>query len=292
MKPEFEKIEVALDTSLRVGIFTAKKTCKKVKWHFHPEYEIVYIKNGYGYLQIDKYHREYQDGVLLFIGPNTPHMPFGNKVFDDRLEVVVQFTESFIEEKISLFPEFTDILNLVTQSKKGLIFNPAIKQKLGPLFEKLAHLNATERLLSVLQILDVLSKTQSYSALKTQGFNPAYKARDVERINFAFEYVYNSYHKEISTADVAEHLGLTTNSFCRLFKKATHKTFMQFINDFRLHKAATMLLSKPSLSVSEVMYQCGFNDHSYFTKQFKKLLGVPPSEYIRQRLKEHEAATF
>lgn len=280
MKPTYEKIEVAVNTSLKVGVYGVKTNCLKVNWHIHPEYEIVYIKNGSGTVQIDKYISNYENGILLFLGPNTPHMPFGNDDFENRMEVVIQFGEDFIINKLRLFPEFSSILKLISLSKKGIIFHSSIKNKTADLFEKLKSSSSTEKLLNVFQILHILSQASEFKTIKKNDFNLNYKTKDIQRINYAFEYVNNSFHKEIATRIIAKKVGLTTNSFCRLFKKTTHKTFTQFINEFRIRKA-TELLDQGEFSISEVMYKCGYNDPSYFSKQFKRYKGVSPSVYLK-----------
>ena len=101
------------------------------------------------------------------------------------------------------------------------------------------------------------------------------------RISKVIDYINEHYKEQIVIAELAERIGLTKNSFCRFFKKMTQKTFVQFVNEFRIGKAVE-ILSENQMSVSEAMYLSGFNDPSYFTKQFKKYQGVTPSEYLLQ----------
>ncbi|WP_103866295.1 AraC family transcriptional regulator [Aquimarina sp. I32.4] len=56
---------------------------------------------------------------------------------------------------------------------------------------------------------------------------------------------------------------------------------MDFVNEFRIKKAQEYFEYNDS-AISEVMYQCGFNDPSYFSRQFKKYTGITPSIYIKQ----------
>ena len=73
---------------------------------------------------------------------------------------------------------------------------------------------------------------------------------------------------------MAEIVGLTTNSFCRFFKKVNQKSFVQFVNEFRINKAIEMMNLNYS-SIFETMYACGFNDPSFFNRQLKKLKECP-----------------
>ena len=207
-------------------------------------------------------------------------MPFGNHDFENRIEVVIQFDEQFISQKISVFPEFNALLKVINLSKRGLIFHPSVKTNTAHLFEKFDKLNPAEKLLNVFKILHALSQTSAFDTIKENDFNIDYRLKDFERINYAFEYVNQTYHKNISTSHIAHEIGLTTNSFCRLFKKTTHKTFTQFVNEFRVQKAVD-LLDLRKFSVSEVMFQCGYNDPSYFAKQFKRNKGLSPTQYLK-----------
>ncbi len=280
MKPTYEKIEVTPNTSFKVGVYHQDSLCPEINWHFHPEYEIVYIKNGKCNVQIDKYASTYDNGVLLFLGPHTPHMPFGNNDNSNQIEVVIQFDTNFIENKLSIFPEFSKIISLINLSKKGIIFHPSVKEKTASLFEKFESLDPAESLLNVFQILLNLAKTTAFDTINKNDFSFNYQIKDFERINYVFNYVSNSYDKELSTRIIAQKIGLTTNSFCRLFKKTTHKTFTQFINEYRIQKAIDFL-EEGKYSVSDVMYKCGYNDLSYFSKQFKRNRGISPSKYLK-----------
>lgn len=75
MKLQFEKIEPEEGSSFRVIHSTEAETCR-VYWHYHPEYEIVFIPFGDGQRRIGTNVSKYESGELVFIGPNLPHLNF------------------------------------------------------------------------------------------------------------------------------------------------------------------------------------------------------------------------
>ncbi|MEM8894915.1 MAG: AraC family transcriptional regulator, partial [Bacteroidota bacterium] len=85
---------------------------------------------------------------------------------------------------------------------------------------------------------------------------------------------------------VADQIGLTENSFCRFFKKMTGKSFIQFVNEFRINKAAESIHLE-SKGVGEIMYESGFNDPSFFNRQFRKYRGVSPLSYMKAHRNNH-----
>ncbi|AXT50954.1 AraC family transcriptional regulator [Aquimarina sp. BL5] len=280
MKPSYEQIYLDQSKSLKIESYTKDSLCNKVNWHLHPEYEIVFIRNGNGIIQVESNIEKYQEGLLIFLGPNMPHMPFGNTDFEDNVEVVIQFNESFIKEKLTHFPEFYSILEFIRNSPKGCLFSKATKEKLSASFLKLSNQNNVEKLLNFMHILYDLSVSNNRKPIVTSNHLEIDKTA-LPRISKVFDFVNKNYAKKIQSKTIAKQLGLTTNSFCRMFKSATNKSFISFLNEFRIKKAQEHFENK-NTSISEVLYECGFNDPSYFCKQFRKYTGVSPSMYIKE----------
>lgn len=279
MKPIYENIEVAIDTSLKIAAYHHGEACKLSNWHIHREYELVYVKNGSGILRIGNKTQSYDDGTLVFLGPNIPHADFGNKDHADNLEVVIQFSKEFLEEKLKVFPEFKNFRFLTQRTKRVLLFDKEIQKSLSTEFERFDNANDAQRLILFITILERLAECESYQILLDHSNLKSLRTADVNRLETIFEYVNENYSGPISGQKLAEEIGLTTNSFCRFFKKMTNKTFVQFVNEFRTRKALE-LFNETTFTVAEVMYRCGYSDASYFSKQFKKHQGTTPSGYM------------
>ncbi|WP_282090218.1 AraC family transcriptional regulator [Aquimarina algiphila] len=281
MKVSYEQIYLTSSSSVKIESYTHKSQCDSVSWHLHPEYELVFIKSGKGSIQIDSHFEEYSDGLLVFLGPNIPHMPFGNKQFKSNVEVVIQFPKSFIDEKLAHFPEFDMVLKLIEKSNNGILFSPETHKKLSPLFLKFNKQNATERLLNFITILHLLSISSDQRTVLKEKLSLDINQHTFERISKVYQHINDHYADEIRSDALAKELGLTPNSFCRMFKTITQRNFIDFLNEFRVKKAQEYF-EHHDTSISSVMYQCGFNDPSYFAKQFKKYSGMTPSQYYNQ----------
>ncbi len=101
-------------------------------------------------------------------------------------------------------------------------------------------------------------------------------------IKKAIAYVREHYAQEVSNLSVSEYLDLNPAYFCRLFKRETGYTFVQYITNYRINVAAG-LLKNFDMRVSEVSAQVGIPDSNYFSVVFKKIMGVSPSEYIENK---------
>ncbi len=86
------------------------------------------------------------------------------------------------------------------------------------------------------------------------------------------------FSQEIRLADVAEIFGMSVRSFNRRFKAATGQTPLQYLHDARIQTAKD-LLQTSNLSIGEIAYRVGYQDLAHFTRLFKRLLSVTPSQY-------------
>ena len=282
MKPMLETINVSTNTSFKVEIYHSAENCSMAGWHIHPEYELVFIKNGKGQLHIDSSKTDYSDGVLVFLAGDIPHADFGNRENEDNEEIVIQFNKEFLDEKLKVFPEFSRINTLIRNSRHVLVFEREIKQKLESKFRIFKTLNDQGKLINLLDILHQLSLETEYQMLRKHNSWENFKRDDILRLEQVFEYINNQYAQHITVEEIAAQLGLTANSFCRFFKKMTQKRFIGFVNEFRVQKAVE-LLNESNYTISDVMFKSGYNDASYFTRQFKKHQGMTPTEYTKSR---------
>ncbi len=175
-------------------------------------------------------------------------------------------------------PEMRWIQQLIERSKLGLSFFGKTKATVGPLIEVLPKLNPFERILGILRILQALAKSHEYHILNASGFSFEVVQQDNVRLNRVLNYVREHFKEPLSIPEMADYTSMTEPSFCRYFKGTTGKSFIQFLNEYRLVHAVK-LLSEENMSIQEVCYASGFNNYSHFTKLFKQFQGRTPSDY-------------
>ncbi|MGF1721451.1 helix-turn-helix domain-containing protein [Vibrio kyushuensis] len=83
---------------------------------------------------------------------------------------------------------------------------------------------------------------------------------------------------EFGTATAAKLLFISERSLQRRFKASHDRTFKEYLNEYRLDKAVKKLLAGEK--VSDVAFDCGYNDASYFSQRFKHHFGVPPTQFV------------
>lgn len=278
MKPVHKYIGHQFDTSFGIERFDRHRPCEHRGLHLHNGYEIVYVKNGNGKVMAGDRKIDYFDGTLVMFGPNIPHYGFSNTTYPDNFEIVVHFDETFARDRLNCFPEFQPIADLIQRSGHFLIFDSQTKQELASSFNKIHSVNPTRQLLMLLEILEILSNSPNQSQIFREAIGDRFAQSS--HINRVIEFINGNFDSQISTKDVAREIGLTTNSLCRLFKKATGKSFIDYLNDYRIHRAAR-LLEETDHSISKIMQNSGFENPSYFSRVFIRRKGLSPMEYRR-----------
>lgn len=276
MKPQFEKIEPEFGSSFRLMHHTQPDSCW-VYWHYHPEYEIVYIPRGSGKRHIGNHVSTYSDGELVFLGPNLPHLNFSHGIIGAFEEIVVQMREDFLGKDFLQKPEMEAIRRLFERSHQGMSFHGETRLQVGPQVASLVTLPPFERMLALLTIFQQLAVSTEYQILNAERISLDLNGREQERINRIYEFVETNFVQSIDIQDVASLANMTVPAFCRYFRKMTQMTFTDFVNEFRITQARKLLTS--DRSIGEVCYESGFNNLSHFNKVFKQRTGLTPGHY-------------
>lgn len=92
------------------------------------------------------------------------------------------------------------------------------------------------------------------------------------------EYIRNNYMKEISMQDAARMMNYSDAYFCKLFKQCFDQNFTTYLTHFRMNEAKR-LLQNQEMNVKDVSALVGYSDSNYFSKVFKRITGMIPSEF-------------
>lgn len=133
-------------------------------------------------------------------------------------------------------------------------------------------LDATALRIALLQMLSHMCKyhTEPVENIKT-AVTPA-----EEYVKTVIGYLTNHYAEQISLDALAKMCGITKYHLTRKFRDCTTHTIMDFLNALRCRQAETFL--RQGLSVTETAEKCGFDSIAYFSRTYKKYMGISPSQ--------------
>ncbi|MGH2646505.1 MAG: helix-turn-helix domain-containing protein [Ginsengibacter sp.] len=251
-------------------------------WHYHPEYELVFVEASNGIRHVGQHISSYMDSDLVFIGSNIPHLNFDYGVKNKYRQIVVQLKQNFLGEAFSETPEFGAIERLFERAYLGLSFSGKTKAIVAEKLNYMQTLNHFKQLLCLLEVFQVLATSKEVVELNEQDTSIKLFLNDKIRMGAVYKYIHANYNETPDVNEVADSVHLSTSAFCRYFKKQTNMTFTDFVNQYRITQAKTLLLQDKT--ISETCYEVGFESLSYFNKLFKKITGENPSAFKKKSL--------
>lgn len=279
MKLEFEPIQPSQGSSFTILHYTQAQE-RDILWHYHPEYELVYIPKGGGRRHIGQHSSRYKGGELVFMGPNLPHLNFSYGQQGAFEQIVLQLREDFLGENFLQRPEMTAVQRLFQRSRQGLSFGAKTRASVGARLRRMLSEPAPTRLLTLLQVFYELADAADATELHADMGISTVQAREQLRLRQVYQHIEQHYAEPITVQELADLSCLTVPAFCRYFKKMTNQTMTGFLQEYRISQACLLLLQ--GLPVTEVSYATGFQNLSNFNRTFRKLMGQSPSDYRKQ----------
>ena len=251
-------------------------------WHYHPEIELVYVEADAGIRHVGSHISGYTQSDLVFIGSNIPHLNFDYRLRSDYHQVVVQLREDFMGTAISTSPELLAINQLFKKASSGVAFYGETRTIAGERLKELHHLPSFNQLIELIDIFQFLSNSTEYTILNDDHLSLQFFLKDKIRMGAVYEYIDANYNRKPDVNVVADKVHLTTPAFCRYFKRQTHMTFTDFVNQYRIDMAKNLLMQDKN--ITEACYAVGFESLSYFNKLFNKIVGENPSDFKKKWL--------
>jgi AraC-like DNA-binding protein len=253
-------------------------------FHLHDEFELILIIRSHGKLYLGSNVVNFSDNDLYLFAPGLPHCFFNTRGYENGNElahaVVIQFSEDFLGNSFFQKNEVSQLKKLIDKSKFGVQFiNPK-----KSILERILKLNEQKNLSKLgefLLILNDLTSNKSVKALSTGNNVNLLNLNDSIIINHVYKYVAENFQKKISFDVAASTANMQRAAFCRFFKRKTKKKFSEFVNETRIMHARK-LLTETDKTMIEIAFDCGYENTSYFNRQFKIICGITPTAFKEQ----------
>jgi AraC-like DNA-binding protein len=271
-------------TPLAVGdcftIFSRIKSEFDFPLHYHEELELNFIMNAKGAKRVIGDHiAEISELELVLVGSNLPHVwQTYNCKSKEIKEITIQFHKDLFDEKFLRRNQMNFIRKMLERSARGILFSRQTIEQLAPRLMILNQKQGFDSVLELLSILHDLSVSRNMHTLSDATFNNAELSYNSRRIEKALEYMNRNFQKNITLNEMAKLVNMTDVSFSRFFKIKTGITYMESLLEMRLGHASRLLIDT-SHSVSEIAFNCGFNNISNFNRLFKKKKNCTPKAF-------------
>lgn len=257
-------------------------THQELECHWHHEMELFKVERGTARVQCGSDHLEAGAGELVFFNSGELHaaQPGDGQVLD---YAAVVFSPEI------LCGDQSDIARrkYIAPVLEGKLHLPRITLPAG---EGREMLEAFDRVMDLLvrrppayELRVRAGLLEIFAGLAERGERSAPQEKaPAQGVKTAIDYIRGHYRQQITIGELARLTHMSEGHFCRLFKKYTFKTPVQYVNRVRL-SAAMELLLESDRKVLDVALDTGFNSLSYFIGVFKESMGCTPTEFRRRQ---------
>lgn len=252
------------------------------QWHFHPELQITYVKQSRGHKIIGDHLSPIEDGEIVLVGSNLPHVWFQTPSTDSNATpvhaIILRFTLDFWGRECLAKPEFKQVQQLFKSAARGLNFEGSANEKLTRLLDQLLRQSGLPRMITFLEVLQCMASTKERTPLATSKYQPDLKTSDEDRMVRVMEHLHSHLYEEVSRKEIAEIAHLSEGAFSRFFKTRTGRTLPQYVNELRIGQACELLINRND-QILDVAMDCGFHNLANFNRHFLSITGYTPSAY-------------
>ncbi|MGN1281389.1 MAG: helix-turn-helix domain-containing protein [Succinivibrio sp.] len=252
-----------------------------VPFHCHESQQLVRIIQGQVSITANSQTITLREGDCCILGSNVVHCCI--PCSDDTVFESVTFN---LRDLFDLSqPHYLVIKMVVThQLEFNLFYNrpedDEIRARIQAMFDALEDNGICSTMKLIGKIIDIFTAAidfDDYTLYDNEDANRLFKYYSKSTV--VFKYILEHYGEEISLEGMASSINLSEKYFCKFFKEMTGFRPMEFLNRFRIEAAAIELRTDLTESINDIAQRCGFKDPCYFTKLFKRIIGLSPREY-------------
>lgn len=245
----------------------------KMAFHWHGFTELIHVIKGELSITLDNKNFSAKSGDVLFVNSEVIHGATPKNCEYECLVFNPAFLKTgnvqcdlFIDDLLSrhfCLPE--RIEDEETKAVVCALMQTMYEQKKGYTFQALG---LTMQFFGLMQQKGLFAR-EEYA---TKDAAKIYKLKKV------LKFIRDNFASEITLDDMAREADLSTKYFCSFFKNMTGTTPVKYLLTYRIERAARKLLGT-DMSITQIAYDCGFNDLSYFIKTFKEIKKITPKAY-------------
>lgn len=255
-----------------------KKICETIReldTYLHSEFQYVFINsisNYYGTTDLCPEDMRHVDGNEIKMLSEEIRFHLNNHRYEKPLEQIVRFVDK--SHRSLVYP--SEIKGVVIHCLTVLHSNLGITGNDSDIISNyqnsIRQIYASRTAKSLSAALNQLNSLYC-SLLQAKRPDSSHPA-----ISSALSFIESHYAEQISLDDLATHLSMNKSYLSHLFTKETGTTFTDYLENIRIYKAQS-LLRETALSIAVISEKVGYTSQSYFSKAFKKRVGVSPNTY-------------
>ncbi|MBV6647189.1 MAG: helix-turn-helix domain-containing protein [Cyclobacteriaceae bacterium] len=282
MKIIQEHVSLSAKKPFKVSVFDEVKLDYPL--HHHREsYEITMTLGLSGTRIIGDNVSSFSEVDLVLLAPGLPHCWYDYGLRRGRKQervVVIQFLRSLINDNSPFGYHLSQIRDALSRAEYGLQLTGKLLPRAVDLMQRIKT-ETFHTYLTVLELIHLFGDPQYSQKLCSEGYvSPVYK-EEGQRLEQVCNYIHQHYMRKITITEVADQVNLSASAFSHYFKKRTLQSFTKFVMELRLGKAA-QLLQFSEIPVTQVGFECGFQNISHFNRSFARKYDTSPLKFRKK----------
>jgi len=246
---------------------------------------IVYIRKGIGMYILDSDLRALNEGDIIIMPPKVAYSFCASELGDEYNisvdAVVLRFDDAWLTTLLSIFKSLNRVILRIRELEDPYAVVGPKWMKMSTALDRLSSGSPSKEPALMIELLEMLSDEKDLvRILKAIPCDQLTLSQKLEKID---RYIESNVYGKVSLDSVSAYLGMNRTYFCIFFKKHYGKGFADYLNDMRVRKA-TKLLTDRDMHISDIARECGFKTAPYFTRAFRRSLGMSPAEYRKKSL--------
>ncbi len=251
------------------AVFSLERSSRISHLHWHEAIEFVYVLDGSLQFSLNSHTFKAEKGELVIVNSAIVHSFFP---LEDGADYYFLVADDKFFRTNNLYGENTVFDFKISTSEARRLFDEIIRET-----EKGDEYSNISTLSVLMSLFIYLNRHHSAGKEKT----PPSKQKKITLVRNTLVYIQEHYKEKLTVETVAEALHFSKSYLSHSFKEITHISLISYINLLRCQNARALLLE--GLGVCEAAIECGFSEISYFTRVFKKTLGILPSD-VREEI--------
>lgn len=250
---------------------------RQIGRHSQHQWELTLLICGSGNRTIGDLTEPMSEGEIILIPPNIPHVWHFDYSYTDCngniANLAIFFDTAMLDKLAIVIPEFVSTTSKIKSLTKAVNIKGKAYNKIYELMMSMRGMTAPKRIPKMIELLQTLAEADNY---ETAGRNNTHTLTRAEQMAEKVRIFCScNYARKISLGEIAAHVGQNKSSFCTFMRRHTGMSLSEYVNDIRLRKAMEMLCHTDN-SISDIAYDTGFANVTYFNRLFRQKYGCKP----------------
>ena len=249
--------------------------------HWHGEIELIRVLKGVLNVRLNNQSYAVHANEIIFVNPETLHQAYPEDCVYECLVFQPDCIPALDDDSRGFMEGIKNHEYIVDEYHKD--GQTPLAKGVNRLFDMMASESDGRKLKVIGALYQLFGDILDDHHYRPADTIPPAADKKIPKLKTVLSFIRGHYQSPITLEDMARSAGMSPKYLCSFFKEMTTKTPVEYLNLYRIERAARKLINT-DMSVTSVALSCGFNDLSYFIKTFKQIKGTTPAKYRKAAL--------